>query len=69
MAHIDQCTRDRKEIREELLHQDEERERMHAQNQSRFNRIERVIYIAMGIGAALVALESHLNLVNLKFVP
>jgi hypothetical protein len=69
MAHISQCERDREEMREELARQDAAREDMHRENQSRLSRVERSVYIAMGIGAALVALESHLNFVSLKWVP
>lgn len=58
-AHQAECIRDKAEIRQSLAAQDAERKRMHAENNLKFDKINRIIWIATGIFAALQFLASH----------
>lgn len=47
-AHQAECTRDKAEIKQALAIQNAERQRMHAENQEKFSKILRYVWIAVG---------------------
>lgn len=51
-AHIEHCKTDKAEQKELITRLGIDRERMHAENQTRFQKIERLLYIAIGIAIA-----------------
>lgn len=51
-AHIEQCKTDKAEQKEMISKLGADRERMHAENTSRFQKIERLICIGIGIAIA-----------------
>lgn len=58
-SHIEQCKTDKADIKDALAAQDAERKKMHEANTAAFNRINRIIWIATGIFAALQFFASH----------
>ena len=58
--HIESCAANNARVDAALAKQDADRAAMHAENQQRFSRLERIIYIATGIATALSwLLRSH----------
>lgn len=52
-AHQVECTRDKAEIKLALAKQDAERVRLHTENSAKFDKINRIIWVATGAMAAL----------------
>lgn len=65
-AHQVKCTEDKAEIKRQLVEQDAQRARMHSENSAKFDKINRVIWIASGIGTAIMFFSSALGQVLLK---
>ena len=57
--HIRECREDKAELRRTLVEHAEDVNAKHGENQREFNKINRTIYIAMGIGTAIVWFLSH----------
>ncbi len=58
-GHMEACTQNNKRVDEALAKQSADRLAMHTENQARFSKLERVVYIAMGLGMAMSFVVSH----------
>ena len=58
-AHIEQCNTRNSEQKDQITRLGADRERMHEDNQKRFAKIERVVYLATGALAVLSLLAPH----------
>lgn len=57
-THIDQCERDKRELREAIARQDLDRERMHNENSAKFDRLNKMVWMAAGVVSFAVFLLS-----------
>ncbi len=61
LAHQEQCNKDKAEITRRLDSQDKQRKNMHEENSEKFNKINRIIWIATGIWGTVMFLSSDLG--------
>lgn len=60
LAHQEQCNKDKNEMNRRLDNQDKERKAMHEDNANKFDKINRIIWLATGILITVTFLSSDL---------